>query len=244
MRTIVALGVGLVVAAGPVRAGDREAALGVIDRAIKAHGGEAGLAKAAVASRTESGFNLQGGQEVPFTSQVVHSLPDRVRLAVVLDKKFPFLLVLDGDKGWQQAGGSMTVELPGSRLKEMREEAYVWWLATLAPLKKDLFTLAPVPDARVDGQPAAGVKVSCPGHADTRLYFDKRSGLLVKIARRVPEAGVPVDKEYLYSDYKEFDGVKLPAKEVMTINGKKWSERTASAVKFLSRPDKKAFAKP
>jgi hypothetical protein len=243
MRTIVALGVGLVVAAGPARAGDREAALEVIDRAIKAHGGAAGLAKVAVASHTESGVHLLGGKEVPFTSEVVHSLPERIRLEVLLDKKFPFVSVVDGDKGWQRAGG-MTFELSGPRVKEIREEAYVWWLATLAPLKQDVFQLAPVPDDRVDGQPAAGVKVSCRGHADTRLYFDKRSGLLVKIARRVPEAGVPVDKEYLYSDYKEFDGVKLPAKEVMTLNGKKGAERTVSAYKFLSRPDKNAFAKP
>src|SRR5262249_25113206 len=129
-------------------------------------------------------------------------------------------------------------------LEELREEAYVQWLATLVPLKKDPFELAPVPEIKVDGKPAGGVKVSSKGHGDVKLYFDKASGLLVKIERPAREAGLQVDKEYVYSDHKTFDGVKLPTRSVELLNGKKFTQLSSAAYKFLDKPDASAFDKP
>ena len=183
------------------------------------------------------------GQSLPFTSEVTRSLPDRVRLAILLDKKFPLVTVLNGDKGWQQSGGA-TGELSPERVQELREEAYVWWLTTLVPLRQDPFTLTPLPDAKVGDQAAAVVRVSSPGHPDAKLFFDKRSGPLLKIERRASETGVLVDKEYLYADFKEFDGVTLPTKESVLINGKKWTETTLSSCKFPREVDKDAFTRP
>ena len=98
--------------------------------------------------------------------------------------------------------------------------------------------------AHQNGQPAAGVKVSQRGHTDATLYFDKETGLLVKIARRAQEAGLMVDKEYLFSAHKEFEGAKLPTKQVEMINGKKFTEVTSFTYKILRRVDESMFAKP
>ena len=75
-----------------------------------------------------------------------------------------------------------------TRVKEVREEAYVWWLATLTPLLKEGFTLSTLPEVQVDGEAAVGVKVVSKGHADTRMYFRKRNGLLARIDRRTAAA--------------------------------------------------------
>ena len=77
-----------------------------------------------------------------------------------------------------------------------------------------------------------------------KLYFDKGTHLLVKVERVSEEAGVKLDKEYLLSDPKEFDGVKLPTRLVETLGGKKASESTFTSYKFPSKPDDAAFAKP
>ncbi len=246
MRTALrlALVVGLLYgAAGPLRADDRDKALALIDRAIKAHGGEAGLAKVAVSTRTNAGSQTQPTGEVTFTSTVTQSLPDRVRLEIEVGKS-KLLTVIDGAKGWQQSAGGSTFPVDRDRLKEMKGEAYVWWLATLVPLKKDGLTLALAPEIKVDGKPALGVKVSGRGEPDAKLYFDQGSGLLVKIERRAPETGVLVNKEYYFSDFKDFDGVKLPAKEVMTVNGRKWYEVKVLTYKFLAKVEDSAFARP
>ena len=77
-------------------------------------------------------------------------------MALDIDKKFRFIILINGDKGLNSMGGALA-ELPRDRLREMREEAYVWWLARLAPLKKDEFTLAPLPDAK-------GIPLGSPEH--------------------------------------------------------------------------------
>ena len=82
------------------------------------------------------------------------------------------------------------------------------------------------------------------GHVEVRLYFDKASGLLVKIERLSKEAGVSLNKEYIYSAHKDFDGVKLPTKEVDLINGRKFSELTSMTYKLQTKIDDATFAKP
>ena len=126
----------------------------------------------------------------------------------------------------------------------MRNELYVLWLATLTPLKKDDVTLAPVADIKVNGEPAAGVKATSKGRPDVKLYFDKKTHLLVKVERRVSEAGVAVDKEDFYSDYKEFDGVQLPTKLTFLVSGRKFSELSSATYKLPKKIDESVFAKP
>jgi len=227
--------------AGPVRASDREA-LAVLDRAIKAHGGEAALRKAQVCVRTDSGKLLRP-EEVRLTSEVTRSLPDKVRLEVELDKRYKVVIVLNGDKGWERRGGPAT-EMSRQRTEEMREEAYVWWLTTLVPLRKPAFDVTTAPEAKVDGEPAVAIRVRSRGHPESTLYFNKRTGLLVKIERRATEAGVPVDKQYLFSGHKTFDGVKLHTREVLLLNDKRWTDVTIRDYKFLKKIDDDKFGRP
>jgi hypothetical protein len=251
MRTI--LGLAVAAAAlwgttpGAARAGDREMALAVIEQGIKAHGGEEGLVKAQRASRTGTGVLTVADKELPFTDEVLMSLPDRLRITVNLEnepgKKTPLILAVNGDKGWASQSGRVA-ELGKERLEDLREEAYVQWLTTLVPLRKDTFDLAPLPEVKVDGKPATGIKVSSKGHNDAKLYFDKASGLLVKIERRAREAGLQVEKEYLYSEHKTFDGVKLPTRQVELLNGRKFSQLSSATYKFLDKLDAAAFDKP
>jgi hypothetical protein len=224
------------------RAADRAAALAVVERAVKAQGGAEGLARAAVAVRAGKGI-LALGAEVPFTSEETLNLPTQLRVKLDVSK-MQMVRVLNGDKGWQQSAGGQTLELTRERLGEVQEEAYVWWLVTLVPLLKDGFDLDVLPEIKVDGRPAAGVKVSARGRPDAALYFDKDSGRLVKIRRRARETGVEVEKEYVYSDYKDVDGVKVPGKEVVTINNRKFSEVQYAEYRFLRRPDESAFTRP
>jgi hypothetical protein len=228
--------------AGTALAGNNEARE-IVERAIKAQGGEAALARAQQCTRKDVGTQALLGREVPFVTQVTRSLPDKLRLKIEVDRRFESTIVVDGDKGWQSEGGP-AVQMAPQRLKEVREELYLWWLTTLVPLTRPGFTLSTLPDTKVEGEAAAGVKVVHKGHADTKMYFLKRNGLLAKVERRAPEAGLTVDKEYFYSSYKEHAGVKLPTKEVVKVNGRKWTEFTISDYAFPAKLDAKAFAKP
>jgi hypothetical protein len=242
MRTMLtALLCGALTAAGTAARAEDASARAVVERAIKAHGGAEGLARWQVSIRSGTG-KLAPADNQAFNTEAVVDLPERVRLNLEVGKT-PIVVVLNGDKGWQRAGGA-TMDLSKERLGEMREAAYIWWLATLVPLLKGDFELAAQPDARVDGRETAVVKVSSKGHSDALLYFDKGTGLLARISHQTTEAGVPVKKEYTYSDYKEFDGVKLPLREVLSMGGRTWHDVKLSSYKFLPKADDSAFTKP
>src|SRR5262249_24522078 len=162
---------GAVLAAAPhAAAGEHEDALAVVEQAIKAHGGADALAKAQNVLRTGAGTITQGKDTVSFTAEVAWSLPDRLRLALVLDKKFPVATVLNGDKGWRSSGGPAT-EMAAESLRELRDELAVRRLEALTPLTRDEFKLAPLPEIKVNGEPAVGVKAA-KGKAEAKLYFD------------------------------------------------------------------------
>jgi hypothetical protein len=230
----------LAVPAAPAAADD--GARAVIDRAIRAHGGERRLAEASRVSRAGSGTQRQGVEEVKFATEMLLDLPDRIRLEITLDGRFKILMVINGDKGWVRTAS--TQALPEGRVRELREEAYAWWVSTLVPLTREEFTLRALPDGRSDGKAVSVVRASRKGWPDVTLSFDKGSGLLVKMERPGTEAGLKVDKAYLFDNHRTFDGVKVPTHEVTTLNGRKWSDVTFESYTFPDEIDKEKFEKP
>jgi hypothetical protein len=230
----------LLIPAGLLRADDRADALAIVDDAIKAHGGADALAKAQSYTRKGTG-TVELGKALSLTDELTVSLPDRTRHVIDVEKMAHIVAVLNGDKAWESSGGPAT-EVTALRAQELRDEAYLLWLATLTPLKKDGVTLKPQKEIKVNDKPAVGVSVSSKGRPDATLYFDKESHLLVKIEREANLGGRKVDKEYLFAGYKEVDGVQLPTKLTEIVNGRKFSEMTVSYK--LHKPDDATFAKP
>src|SRR5205807_7873533 len=110
MRTAFRLLSVLFLATSPVLADDRDKALAVIDRAVQAHGGESALTKAQLMTRSATGEMTLFDKAVPFKDEMAAQLPDRLRSFVDVgegDQKVLVLLVINGDKGWQSAGGAV-----------------------------------------------------------------------------------------------------------------------------------------
>lgn len=246
MRTLfaAALTYGFLLASvAPVCAGEREDALAIIDQAVKAHGGADALAKCRTEVRTSTGVLYQGEMKISFNDELTLNLPDKWRDSVEIEKKGRFAIAINGDKGWQAVSGTVS-DIGPERLKELREEIYVLGLETLTPLQKEGFDLTPLPEIKIADRPAVGVKASSKGHADAKLYFDAQTHLLVKIARSAQEAGLKLNKEYLFGDHKDFDGVKLPTRQMELLEGKPVMELTSASYKFPTKPDEGAFTKP
>lgn len=51
-------------------------------------------------------------------------------------------------------------------------------------------------------------------------------------------------KEYFYSDHKDFDGLKLPTREIVFIEGSKSTDASGSTYKFLKSVDDELFRRP
>jgi hypothetical protein len=156
------------------------------------------------------------------------------------------VIVVNGDKGWRQMGGT-TTELTKAQMKEQKEERYAEEVTWLLPLRGKGFTLTLLGESKVDGRPAVGVKVSHPGHRDVKLYFDKDSGLLLKNEHHVLDeqhGNKEVNEETLYSDYRKVKGVKVPRNVTLKRDGKPFVEAKIADWKFADKLDDSLFSKP
>jgi hypothetical protein len=197
-------------AAGADDAGDARA---VVDRAVRAVGGEAKL-KALTGGTWKTNSTVQGR---PSRAEFRGALPDKFRhdgVRLVDGVPTPYTRVVDGDKGWVVAGGEArpmaAAELAGVRSSFEHKQL----ATTLLPLLGKDFALKTAGQAVVGGRPAAVVKAARPGRADLTLYFDQETGLLAKseTTDTAPATGKPRKVELEFRDYRDFDGVKLAGK--------------------------------
>jgi hypothetical protein len=234
-------------AEGRARAADDARA--IVDKAIKAQGGEAKLAKLKRARVKVVGKLAlgPGKPDAPFVITDVWQMPRQYKtsLEVTADgKKLSQTLVLNGDKGWASLNGE-TKELPKEALAEMKEQKYAEDLDRLLGLKDKGVTLTVLKEAKVNGKPAVGVAVKAKGHRDVKLYFDKASGLLVKREHKVvDDSGKEVLQEVIFDQYEDVDGVKHYKKIAAYRAGKKFVEGKVTSVSFPDKMDDKEFDKP
>jgi hypothetical protein len=235
----------LLTASATVRAQDNVKA--IITKAIQAHGGEAALAKFSAEQARAKGSIFVDGKTIAFTAETSVQLPGQFKNVMqyeVQGKKGTLVQVLDGDKGWLSIDGD-TKPLDGARLTETRETMYVHGAGRLLPLLKEAFQLTMLPETKVNGQPALGIKVASKGHKDINLYFDKAAGLLVKTERRtLNNAGKEVLQEEFFSDFKEINGVKRPMKITVVQDGNKFMEGEMTEIKQTDKLPPSTFAKP
>ena len=222
----------------------------LVENAIKAHGGEAAVAKLRTMRIKAEGTTDQipGLPGAAFTIEDVWQMPDKYRTTselTAMGMKLTQTQVIDGDKDWAQINGQVH-EQPKESIAEMREQKYAEDLARLGFLKDKDIELTLVDETKVNGKPAAGIRVKSKGHREVKLYFDKATGLLVKREHPVldPAGGKEVMLEVVFSDYEEKDGVKHYKTLTGYMSGKKVIEAKVTAIEFLDKVDPNLFAKP
>jgi hypothetical protein len=229
-----------------IRANDRDQALAVIAQGLRAQGGEAALTKSQVRTRKAQGTIFVQDKAIHFTTEEAMELPERFRMATEVDlegQKRQLIRILNGNQAWQ-AMGPDTTALPKEDVEDFQEEIYLLWLTTLVPLKDPAFELAPLPDGKINGQAAAGVKVTRKGHNECHLYFDKQTGFLIQAEHPSRLEGLEISRAYSFADYKDFAGLKMPAKQGESINSNKYTDLTFTDYTFPEKLNGALFTKP
>src|SRR2546427_242862 len=101
-RVISTLAIGslLLTLSGPVFSGGDDGRA-IVTRAIQAAGGEAKLAKFQAFTWKEKGTYYGMGEGLPYTGVYAINRPSQFRMEI----EGVFIVVVNGDKGWVQAGG-------------------------------------------------------------------------------------------------------------------------------------------
>jgi hypothetical protein len=232
----------------PARGGDEKDTKAILDKAIKALGGEEKLAKVKGATWKSKGTISFGGNDSEFTLRGTVQGLDHSRQEFEGDfggMKVTGVTVVAGDKGWRKFA-DMVMELDKDGLANEKRNLYLQGIpGWLLPLREKGFKVEAAAEEKVDGKPAAVLKVTGPDGKDFTLFFDKESGLPVKsVAKVLGFMGDEFTQETIFSDYKEFDGIKRATKVQAKRDGEKFVEQQISEFKPLEKVDPKTFEEP
>lgn len=249
MRRVVRAVVALLVVAGSAKAvlaADESREL--LERGIKAHGGEALLAKYPAMTAQMKGTYYGQGAAIDFSGEVATQGADQRKAVIDTEAggmKLRIVHLVNRDKAWVKYNDA-AMELEDDDLADAKEEAYSEWVATLTPIKGPAFTLSIVGEVRIDNRPALGITASSKDHRDVNLFFDKESGLLVKIEKRVKDetSRQEVTEETFLSEFKAIQETKQATKFIVKRDGKLYIDGELTDIQPLEKLDESVFAKP
>ncbi len=239
-----------VVAVAPVEpaGADEQEAKAVLDKAIKAIGGEEALGKAGVITWKAKGTITFGGNDNRYTSQTTAQGLDRSR--VEFEGEFngnpvKGVTVIDGDKAWRKFGDD-TMDLGDEEVAREKRSLYLQIVPVLlVPLKGDRFKVESAAEEKVGDKPASVIKATGPDGKDFTLSFDKASGLPVKMVATVAGfQGQDFTQETTFADYKDFGGIKKATKLQSKRDGEPFIEAEVDEFKVLEKAESETFAEP
>src|SRR5262249_18570203 len=126
---------------------------------------------------------LVSGMELSLSGTVKEQAPDKLRIESsmkVAGEDHSFMQVVNGSKGWMAIDGNDT-EMPKEALTQARQQVHVRQLASLRALSGPGTKVTALGASKVEDTPVVGLHVVSDGFSDVNLYFDKDSGLLVKL---------------------------------------------------------------
>ena len=174
-------------AAGPIRADEKDPNA-ILDKAIKAVGGEEKLKKIDGMTWKTKGAIIFNGDSNAFTSTTTVQGLDHYRSE--FDGEFggnpvKGVAVINGDKGWRMFG-DQKMDMDEDAVANEKRQIYLQVIPTKLVLLKDKkYKLEAADEQKVGDKPAVGIKVTGPDGKDFTIYFDKESSLPVRTVAKV-----------------------------------------------------------
>jgi hypothetical protein len=232
---------------GPALADD-PGATAVLDKAIKALGGEEKLGKVKAVSVSTKGTITVNGEENPFTAKGTYQSLDHYRGEFSGEfggNTIKVVTVLKGGKGWRKINDDV-MDLDGDALANDKRTVYLQVVpSVLLPLKSKDFKVESAGEEKVGDKPAVKLKVTAPDGKDFTLCFDKESGLPVKLVARVLGfGGEEFTQETTFADYKDFGGIKRATKVESKRDGERFVQSELVEFKVLDTVPPGTFDEP
>jgi photosynthetic reaction center cytochrome c subunit len=207
----------------------------LLDKYLQVVGGAAAIEK--ITSRVMTGTITFGDRNVPI--DIFSKDPDK-RISFTHTPDGDSVTAFDGHEGWLGFPGRPAREMHGSELDAAAMDADLHFAAHL----KGMFSEAQVRDREKIGDHDAYLVIGRrEGKPPLRLYFDERSGLLVRLVRygETPLGRMPTQIDY--EDYREAGGVRIPFRWTLARPSGRFTIQV-SEVKQNAPVDDAKFARP
>lgn len=227
---------------------DEKTALAVIDKAVKALGGEEKLAKIKAAAWKTKGKLSINGSDGDFTTQTRFDGLNHFRSefeGTFNGSTFTAVMIVNGDKGWRKFADVVT-ELDADALKNEKRNIILQIVPiTLVDLKSKDFKVDSAGEEKVGDKPVDVIKATGPDGKTFKLSFDKETSLPVKlVADVVGFSGDEFTQETVYSAYKTIEGVQHASKIQTKRDGDPFIELEVTEFKRLDKLPAETFAEP
>ena len=219
----------------PSASGAAATAEQIVAQYVAAVGGADAIRR--VTSRVMKGSIEVGGDAMPI--EVVTKAPAR-RISITRMGASDSVTAFDGTAGWLGSTGRPARDMSASESEAAGLDAEFYLPLRLGELYPQLRRGHPEEIAGVECDVLNGAG---PGHPPVRLYFDRKTGLLVRMVRyaETPMGRIPTQIDY--ADYRETDGVKTPFRWTLSRPNGRFTIQIAELKNNVPVEDAR-FAKP
>jgi hypothetical protein len=229
------------------QADDQAECKAVLEKAIKAMGGAAKLDKLKAGTWKAKTTGNDNGVDLALLTDGTWQGRDQIKVDAdvqVGGMSRKARLVINGENGWL-THGDKAEDAPKELLTFIKNFAHVMRVPQFLPqLQEKEFTLSSLGEIKIDTVEAVGLKVAHKDYKDVSVFFDKKEGVPIKAEITVTD---PQSKELtvecLFSDYRDFEGMKLPGKITLHVDGKEFVIEL-SEIKASDKLDDSVFGKP
>ena len=181
-----------------------------LDDVLKKHFKAVGQDKLAAAKTYYMKAKLsQMGQELPMEMKMKR--PDKFRVEMeMMGQKM--IQAYDGEKGWMIAPwlSPDPQALEGAQLEDAMQQAD--FEGELYNYKQKGSTVDFVGKVNADGKEAYKIKLTDADGNIKNYFIDAKTNLILKVKAKVSAQGQEIDVDQMFSDYKDFDGIKMATK--------------------------------
>jgi hypothetical protein len=216
----------------------------ILNKAIKALGGEEKLSSASAFTWAIRGTVEARGRPTDLYIMVTFNGLNQVRrqFSTRTDR---WLTVLNRDKGWNVAKGRCQA-MNDAAIAEEKRSIYRQVIPTLLlPVKSNGFKYEFSGKGEVGGKPASILKITGPDAKDFLLYFDEETSLPVKEVTHLPGIdGKEQVEEVTFGNYRDFDGIKKAVTVDIRTGPSGAGSMEVTHFKILNSVDPQTFAEP
>ncbi len=174
----------------------------VLDKFVAKVGGAEAIQK--VTSRVQKGSLLAGGREVPI--EVISKAPYK-RASVSHAPNGDNITAFDGTTGWMGAPGRPPRDMSAAEADAAKLDADLQFALHLKGTFQQLRVGRPEKIGDAQCVTIVGIRKDQP---PVRLWFDEKSGLLVRMVRYIETPLGRNPTEIDYADYRDVEGVTIP----------------------------------
>ena len=212
----------------------------ILAAAVEAHGGIEKLqaVKNIVLKGKTAANTPNGPMQIEGTSYYLY--PDKFRQDASIPQVGEMSQIFDGETAFMK--GQMGVQpLPPEAVNTYRDGVFretIWLLTNL--------TLNDIPmqyagTEEVLGTPAAVLLVTQPSGELLRLFISEETHYVVKMGFREMSQGVTANRETLFDDYRDVDGIQITHHVVQNVDGELFTESWISQVTLNAALDASLF---